>query len=108
METSKQDHLQLSLLGFTTLTLKLISSGNDNLLKRSLIFITRLFMQSSPEVREIIIEHYLCPIYNFLNDCEHKADIINMFPFWMRTEYLKMMKKNEKQERAFVFMLHLN
>lgn len=105
---NKQDHLLLSLLGFTTFTLKQISLGNIALLKKTLVFITRLFMQSTPEVKDIIIEHYLYAVYNFLNDCEHKDEIIRLFPFWMRTEYLRAMRMNTTQEQELVFVLHLN
>lgn len=108
MKTNDHDSLQISLLGFTTFTLKLISSGHINLLKKTLLFINHLFLQSSGEVKQAIIENYLYPVYNFLNDCESRKNIIKLFPFWMQTAYLRSLQKDKPAEEEQVFILHLN
>ena len=108
MSTHIHDHLQLSLLGFTTLSIKLISLGNITLLQKAFQFINRIFIQASVDVKEQIIRIYLFNLHSFLIDCSNRKQVIAMFPFWMRTEYLKMMKRPGTPVKEMEFVLHLN
>lgn len=108
MKTHIHDHLQLSLLGFTTLSIKLVSLGKTDLLHKAFQFINRLFIQSTVEVKEMIINTYLFNLHNFLIDCDNRKQVVAMFPFWMRTEYLKMMKRQNMPVKEMEFVLHLN
>lgn len=108
MKTHIHGHLQLSLLGFTTLSIKLISLGNTILLQKAFQFINKIFIQGSVDVKEMIIKTYLFNLHSFLIDCDNRKQIIAMFPFWMRTEYLKMMKHHKMPVKEMEFILHLN
>ncbi|MES2690029.1 MAG: hypothetical protein V4658_06465 [Bacteroidota bacterium] len=108
MKTHIHDHLQLSLLGFTTLSIKLVSLGNIGLLHKAFQFINKLFIQSSVEVKEVIITTYLFNLNNFLIDCDNRKQVMAIFPLWMRTECLKMIKGPKMQAKELEFVLHLN
>lgn len=108
MKTNIEQRLQLSLLGFTTLTFKLVSLNNIGLLAKTFHFINNLFMQSSLEVKQAIIESYLQPLLNFLLDCENRDHVVALFPSWMRNECRKMMNSTPLPMLEMEFVLHLN
>lgn len=108
MKTHIYDHLELSLLGFTTLSMKLISMNNIALLRKTFLFINKLFIQSSVDVKEVIINTYLASLSDFLIDCNNRKEVVALFPFWMRTEYIKLMKRKTSPAGEIQFILHMN